>query len=280
MLLLAVIPLAAVGCWLESAIRRMGGRRPMSRSGRAGRRGARPAIGASGGAAAGGRRMSRSRPVRRSGLTVICSSPSRGRRRSRASPHDEGTIILAFDVSGSMAADDLAPTRMEAAKAAARDFVKRQPPSVVIGVVAFSDSGFSVQVPTNDPAPILAAIDRLQPQRGTSLAQGIKVSLDTIAAAEGDQNQGYYTNRSPDPNPTPEPSPVPPGTHTSAGDRAADRRREHRQPRPARGGPGRGRPRRAHPHHRHRQRRGHDAQGRGSRSTRSSTRRRSSRSRP
>ena len=67
-------------------------------------------------------------------------------------PALEGTVILAFDVSGSMAATDLAPTRMEAAKAAARAFVEHQPATVRIGVVAFSDSGFSVQVPTNDPA--------------------------------------------------------------------------------------------------------------------------------
>src|SRR5574341_150056 len=96
-------------------------------------------------------------------------------------PRLEGTVILAFDVSGSMAADDIKPTRMEAAKAAARDFVQNQPSSVQIGVVAFSDSGFSVQPPTNDQDLILAAIDRLAPQRGTSLANGILVSLNTIA---------------------------------------------------------------------------------------------------
>src|SRR5258708_37574646 len=55
-------------------------------------------------------------------------------------PHIEGTVILAFDVSGSMAADDLKPSRMEAAKAAAQDFVQRQPRTVQIGVVGFSDS--------------------------------------------------------------------------------------------------------------------------------------------
>jgi len=75
-------------------------------------------------------------------------------------PRMEGTVILAFDVSGSMAADDMTPTRMEAAKAAARDFVERQPPSLQIGVVAFSDSGFAVQTPTNDQEAILAAIAR------------------------------------------------------------------------------------------------------------------------
>jgi Ca-activated chloride channel family protein len=59
-------------------------------------------------------------------------------------PRLEGDVILAFDVSGSMAAEDLTPNRMEAAKTAARAFVERQPASVRVGIVAFSDSGFSV----------------------------------------------------------------------------------------------------------------------------------------
>lgn len=107
-------------------------------------------------------------------------------------PRLEGTVILAFDVSGSMAADDLEPTRMEAAKAAALEFVQRQPPTVLIGVVAFSDSGFSVQPPTDDQEAIFAAINRLEPERGTSLAHGILASLNTIfdepeEAAEGEE---------------------------------------------------------------------------------------------
>ncbi len=129
-------------------------------------------------------------------------------------PRVEGTVILAFDVSGSMAATDLEPTRMEAAKAAARAFVERQPTSIVIGVVAFSDSGFSIQVPTTDQTLVLAAIDRLEPQRGTSLARGILSSLATIAAADADPTAGFYTNKSP--APTPEPRPVPAGTHAPA----------------------------------------------------------------
>lgn len=125
-------------------------------------------------------------------------------------PRVEGTVILAFDVSGSMAADDLEPTRMGAAKAAARGFVERQPSSVLIGVVAFSDSGFSIQVPTVDQALVLAAINRLAPERGTSLGRGILTSLATIAAAEAGPTAGYYSNRSPDPTPVPE------GTYASA----------------------------------------------------------------
>jgi Ca-activated chloride channel homolog len=102
-------------------------------------------------------------------------------------PKVDGIVILAFDVSGSMLADDFDPTRMEAAKTVAKDFVARQPSSVRVGVVAFSDSGFSTQLPTNDRASILAAIDRLQPQRGTSLANGIIVSLNTIANVTGQE---------------------------------------------------------------------------------------------
>ena len=129
-------------------------------------------------------------------------------------PTQEGTVILAFDVSGSMAADDLKPTRMEAAKAAAQEFVKRQRSGVIIGVVAFSDGGLAVQAPTSDQDAVLAAINRLSPNRGTSVGQGILVSLNTIAVSEAGPNVDYYSNRSPAPTATP--APVPPGTHASA----------------------------------------------------------------
>jgi Ca-activated chloride channel family protein len=128
-------------------------------------------------------------------------------------PKVDGIVILAFDVSGSMSADDFKPTRMEAAKKVARDFVARQPKSVRIGVVAFSDSGFSTQLPTNDQTAILAAINRLQPQRGTSLANGIIVSLNTIANVTG-QPPIISTNDS-TPTAAP-PTPVPASADNSA----------------------------------------------------------------
>ena len=95
-------------------------------------------------------------------------------------PRVEGTVILAFDVSNSMVADDLDPTRMEAAKTAAKAFVDNQPSTVLIGVVAFSNGGLIVQPPTNQPADVLAAIERLTPQGATSLSQGIFSSLNAI----------------------------------------------------------------------------------------------------
>lgn len=96
-------------------------------------------------------------------------------------PRVEGTVILAFDVSNSMMAEDMEPTRMEAAKAAARTFVENQPSTIMIGVVAFGNGGLIVQPPTNVQADILDTIDRLSPQGGTSLGQGIFTALNAIA---------------------------------------------------------------------------------------------------
>jgi Ca-activated chloride channel family protein len=129
-------------------------------------------------------------------------------------PRLEGTVILAFDVSGSMAATDFQPTRMEAAKVAAREFVARQPTGVVIGVVAFSDGGLSIQAPTSDHDSILAAIGRLAPERGTSLGQGILTALQVIDIAEHPPDTNFYSSRTPPP--TPEPTPVPAGVFAPA----------------------------------------------------------------
>jgi Ca-activated chloride channel family protein len=85
---------------------------------------------------------------------------------------------------------------------------------VRIGVVAFSDNGLSVQKPTNDQAAILAAINRLTPSRGTSLANGILASLNAITLAETGEPPRLYTNLTPSVSPTP--TPVPSGTYTSA----------------------------------------------------------------
>ena len=92
----------------------------------------------------------------------------------------EGTVILSIDVSGSMLADDLQPNRMEAAKNAAISFVQKQPPGVRIGVVSFTDNASMVQAPTVDRDPVLAAIKRLQAQRGTAVGRGLLTSLDAI----------------------------------------------------------------------------------------------------
>jgi Ca-activated chloride channel family protein len=97
-----------------------------------------------------------------------------------ALPQDSGTVMLAFDVSGSMQATDVAPTRMEAAKTAAREFVSQQPNWVQIGVVAFNQSAALLQAPTQDRTLVLRAIDRLTANGGTNIGDGLQESLDAM----------------------------------------------------------------------------------------------------
>ncbi|PKO13765.1 MAG: hypothetical protein CVU39_17210 [Chloroflexi bacterium HGW-Chloroflexi-10] len=124
-------------------------------------------------------------------------------------PRVEGTLILVFDVSGSMAAKDAEPTRMEAAKTAAQEIILNQPETVQIGIVSFSNSGFTVQNPTNDTQSLLDAINRLQPGAGTSLGQGILTALNTIATDSGlyTEIEGSSSEQSSDQSPQPEINP-------------------------------------------------------------------------
>jgi Ca-activated chloride channel family protein len=95
-------------------------------------------------------------------------------------PRREGTVILAFDTSNSMKADDLRPTRLNAAKRAARAFVDSQPSSIEVGVVAFSSVAFLVQPPTDVKDDVRAAIRRLRPEGATSIGHAILTSLNAI----------------------------------------------------------------------------------------------------
>jgi Ca-activated chloride channel family protein len=96
-------------------------------------------------------------------------------------PRREATVVLAIDVSNSMAATDVKPSRIEAAKAAAGAFIHRQPPAVRIGVVAFGPGAVIVQTPTLAHADALKAVERLSLGGGTSVGQGLLTSLDAIA---------------------------------------------------------------------------------------------------
>lgn len=107
-------------------------------------------------------------------------------------PRVAGTVVLAFDVSNSMMADDLEPTRLEAAKEAARLFVENQPSTIQIGVVAFGNGGFVVQPPSDVRLDVLDAIERLAPQGNTSLGQGIFTALNAIAGEPLELDEGAF----------------------------------------------------------------------------------------
>jgi len=95
-------------------------------------------------------------------------------------PRASGTVILVFDVSASMSADDVKPSRLAAAKAAATSFVAAQPDTVDIGVVIFGQDGLTTQRPTNNHAAVNDAIARLSTSGGTSLRQAILAALTAI----------------------------------------------------------------------------------------------------
>jgi Ca-activated chloride channel family protein len=99
-------------------------------------------------------------------------------------PVDTATVILAMDISGSMRAEDVVPTRLGAAKAAAHDFIARLPSSVRVGVVAFSDDAYLAQPPITDRDETVAAIDWLQPQGGTAIGSGLLMSLRALFPQE------------------------------------------------------------------------------------------------
>ena len=95
-------------------------------------------------------------------------------------PSAQRMIILAIDVSMSMAATDVVPSRLGAAQAAAKAFIKAQPRDVQIGIVAFAGDADLVQAPTVNREQALAAIDRLQLGYGTAIGSGIIAALLTI----------------------------------------------------------------------------------------------------
>lgn len=144
-------------------------------------------------------------------------------------PASEGTIVLLIDVSISMAASDVEPTRLAAARSAARAFVQSQPRDVYIGVVAFGGEADVVQLPTTDRAKVVAAIDRLELQRYTAIGNGIMAALLTLVPT-ADVPRGYDifgTGRAPPGIHTvplhdtrkpaaPRHKPVPPGSYLSA----------------------------------------------------------------
>ena len=95
-------------------------------------------------------------------------------------PSDQRTIVMAIDVSLSMRARDIEPSRIVAAKEAVKAFVQKQPDDTRIGIVTFAGTANLVQPPTHDREALIAAIDRLALQRHTAIGSGLLVSLAAL----------------------------------------------------------------------------------------------------
>jgi len=95
-------------------------------------------------------------------------------------PSNQQTIILAMDVSGSMRATDVQPSRIVAAQEAAKKFLVELPRHVKVGIVAFAGSAQVAQLPTVNREDLVTAIDRFQLQRATATGNAIVISLATL----------------------------------------------------------------------------------------------------
>ncbi len=100
-------------------------------------------------------------------------------------PADYLTLVMAMDVSRSMLAQDVPPSRIEAAQAAAKEFLKDLPPNVRVGIVSFAGAAQLVQNVTDQREDLISAIDRFQLQRGTATGSGLLVALATLLPDAG-----------------------------------------------------------------------------------------------
>ncbi len=100
--------------------------------------------------------------------------------RDEKVPREEAVVMLAIDVSRSMTATDVEPTRMDSAIAAATDFIADVPRGFRLGLVAFDDEARILATPTLEHQVVVDALGRLLPGRGTAAGDGIEAALGAI----------------------------------------------------------------------------------------------------
>lgn len=109
-------------------------------------------------------------------LTVALAKPSAEVRV----PRERATVIMAVDVSLSMQADDISPSRFEAMKTAAKDFVNILPERINLGLVSFAGTATPVVTPSIDRVAVKTAIDNLELDEATAIGEAIFASLTVL----------------------------------------------------------------------------------------------------
>src|SRR4030081_1760898 len=102
-------------------------------------------------------------------LTTAMAGPTHNVRV----PRNRAVVMLVIDVSESMVATDVAPSRIEAARAAGKQFADKLTPGINLGLVKFSSSAVLLVSPTTDHGVVSRAIDTLQPEPRTATGEGI-----------------------------------------------------------------------------------------------------------
>jgi len=101
-------------------------------------------------------------------------------------PRERATVLVAVDTSASMEATDVQPSRIAAAKEAAREFVDELPEEFNVGLVAFSGSASVVVAPTTDRAAVDAGIERLTLSERTAIGEAVYAALDSVASFDAE----------------------------------------------------------------------------------------------
>ena len=127
-----------------------------------------------------------------------------------ATPREDATVILAMDVSGSMRATDVSPTRLDAAKASALSFIAQLPEGVRVGIVSFASEPVTLVSPTADRAQLKQAIDGLTARDGTAMGDALMQVLDIAEKIQTD-------NKKETPDATATPSAAPPAASAAPG---------------------------------------------------------------
>ena len=117
-------------------------------------------------------------------IALLCVAVARP-RLSLASTSDLATVVLVVDVSVSMNATDVAPSRLEAARAAITSFVDHVPGRVKVGLVAFSDDSSVLTAPTTDRQALKAGIASLAPGFGTAIGDAVARGVELVRSSTG-----------------------------------------------------------------------------------------------
>ena len=135
------------------------------------------------------------------GLACLIISLARP-RASLLLPTRMDSIMVAIDTSGSMAATDIAPSRIEAAQAAIKKFIGAQPPGLKVGVVTIASTAAIAQAPTTDRDDLYRTIESLPLQAGSAVGSGILIALSELIPGSGLDVQKILTDSNRSSGPT------------------------------------------------------------------------------
>ena len=112
-------------------------------------------------------------------LTIALAGP----QKEQKVPRNRATVMLVVDVSLSMEATDVAPSRLEAAQQAATTFANNLTPGVNLGLVSYAGTASMLVAPTTDRGPVVRAIDRLRLDERTATGVGIYTPTQAITTS-------------------------------------------------------------------------------------------------